>query len=113
MKYTTEEALAEILRRSDQAVIRRSRRACRLLSGLSGALLAALALVIAALPEGPAAGSSGSVYGAFLLSREAGGYVLAAVIAFVLGVLVTMLTLRLKKGKHRRSDDQFTEEETP
>ena len=73
MKYTTEEALAEIMRRSEQIMIRRDRRACRRLSGAAGALLAALVLVIAVMPGGGAAAPTESVYGAFLLSREAGG----------------------------------------
>ena len=111
MKYTTEEALAEILRRSEQVLIRRNRRAVRRLSGASGALLAVLVVVIGLFP-GSGTASAGSVYGAFLLSREAGGYVLAAVIAFALGVTVTLLSLKQKRKnseksppeKHRKED---------
>ena len=107
MKYTTEEALAEIMRRSDQIIIRRDRRACRRLSGAAGALLTALVLVIALLPETAATAYNGSVYGSFLLSAEAGGYVLAAVIAFALGVAVTLLCLKRKKLS---SEDKKKEE---
>ena len=99
MKYTTEEALAEIMRRSEQVSIRRNRCACRRLSGLTGALLAALVLVIAVMPGGGATAPTEPVYGAFLLSREAGGYVLAAVLAFALGVAVTLLCLKRKQSK--------------
>ena len=109
MKYTTEEALAEIMRRSDQIIIRRDRRACRRLSGAAGALLTALVLVIALLPETAATAYNGSVYGSFLLSAEAGGYVLAAVIAFALGVAVTLLCLKRKK----LSSEDKTKEEIP
>lgn len=107
MKYTTEEAVAEIMRRSDQIIIRRDRRACRRLSGAAGALLTALVLVIALLPETAAPAYNGSVYGSFLLSAEAGGYVLAAVIAFALGVAVTLLCLKRKKLS---SEDKKKEE---
>ena len=113
MKYTTEEALAEIMRRSDQIMIRRDRRACRRLSGAAGALLTALVLVIALLPETAATAYNGSVYGSFLLSAEAGGYVLAAVIAFALGVVITLLCLKQRQKNrdisppknHRKEDD--------
>ena len=107
MKYTTEEAVAEIMRRSEQIMIRRDRRACRRLSGAAGALLAALVLVIAVMPGGGAAAPTESVYGAFLLSREAGGYVLAAVLAFALGVAVTLLCLKRKRSKDRSPEDDL------
>ena len=113
MKYTTDEALAEVLRRSDQLVRRRDRRTCGRLFGLTGALLAALVLVIALLPETAATAYNGSVYGSFLLSAEAGGYVLAAVIAFALGVVITLLCLKQRQKNrdisppknHRKEDD--------
>lgn len=108
MKYTTEEALSEIMRRSRLATIRRYRRACRMLSGGAGALLALLALVIALLPGKAAITHSGSVYGSFLLTQEAGGYVLAAVIAFSLGVAVTLLCLK-RKSKNEKQNDQEEE----
>lgn len=104
MKYTTEEALFEILRRSEQIVLRRNRRACRFFSGLVGVLFALLVLVIAFLPGRTGMAPTGSVYGSFLLSQEAGGYVLAAVVAFALGVAVTLLCLKIRE---RRKDSIF------
>ena len=73
MKYTTEEALAVIMQRRNQIILRRDRRACRMLSGAAGALFAVLVLVIALLSGKATVTSSGSVYGSFLLSQEAGG----------------------------------------
>lgn len=105
VKYMTEEALSEIVRRSDRIIVRRSRRACRLLSGTAGGLFALLVLLIAALPGGPAAASAGTVYGSFLLSAEAGGYVLTAVIAFVLGIAVTLLCRR-RKTQAKQPDEE-------
>ena len=93
MKYTSGQALVEILLRREKLIQRRSRRACRALSGTAGLLFAALVAVIGLGPEQQAPGVTGSVYGSFLLSPQAGGYVLAAVIAFALGVAVTLLIL--------------------
>ncbi len=110
MKYTTDEALAEIMRRSDQIIIRRDRRTCRRLSGAAGTLLTALVLVIALLPETAAPAYNGSVYGSFLLSAEAGGYVLAAVIAFALGVVITLLCLRYRRRRTNHKEECHTDE---
>ena len=107
MKYTTEEALAEIMHRKDQIVLRRNRRSCRVLSGVSGMLLVFLLLVICMMPGRTGSAFTGTVYGSFLLSAEAGGYVLAAVIAFALGVCVTLLCARKKKN-NTQSDKEET-----
>ena len=104
MRYSTEEAVAEILRRREQIVLQRDHRACRMLSGAAGTLLAVLALVIGFFPGGRTAALRGSVYGSFLLSPEAGGYVLAAVIAFVLGVVITLLCLRRRRMTGKKDD---------
>ena len=96
MKYTAEEALTEILRRSERLVRRRNRWTDRLLAGSASALLAVLVLVISLIPGGSGAPHTAAVYGSFLLSAEAGGYVLASVIAFVLGIVFTLLCTRRK-----------------
>jgi len=105
LKYTTEHAMAEILRRSSQIRLRRGRRVCRVLSGAAGILMCLLILVIGLFPGG-GDGSTGSVYGAFLLSREAGGYVLAGVVAFALGVVVTLLCLKQRKHETHEEDKE-------
>ena len=38
-----------------------------------------------------------SLYGSFLLSPEAGGYILVAVLAFLLGIVVCMLIYRKRE----------------
>ena len=43
-----------------------------------------------------------SVYGSFLLSKEAGGYVLVGVICFVLAVIITLICVNRRKT---RSED--------
>ena len=111
MKYTTDEALAEIMKRRDQIILRRDRRACRMLSGMVGTLFAVLVLMIAILPGKTGAASTGSVYGSFLLSQEAGGYVLAAVVAFVLGVMVTLLCLKLKNQRWQSNGVEYRQKD--
>ena len=52
-----------------------------------------LLLVIGLMPGRPGSALTGTLYGSFLLSAESGGCALAAVIAFVLGVCVTLLVI--------------------
>ena len=101
MKYTSEEALTEIMKRGDRIVLRHVRRTCRALSAFCGLLAVSLLLVICLIPGRTGQEAAPTAYGSFLLSAEAGGYVLAAVIAFALGVLVTLLSLRYGKKQKR------------
>ena len=97
MKYTAEEELNEIMRRSKKVTLRRERRKVQLQAGVTGvfSLLAVVALIF--LPEGTLMTSKESVYGSFLLAKESGGYVLVALISFILGVMVTLLCVRYRK----------------
>ncbi|MCR5684957.1 MAG: hypothetical protein K6G81_05975 [Lachnospiraceae bacterium] len=105
MKYTNEETVNEVLKRSSKVRKEREKRAERVLAGAGTALLAALIAVIAFLPRaGEGAQAVGTVYGSFLLGREAGGYVLAAVIAFVLGIVVTLLLIKRRNHEQKRQE---------
>ncbi len=102
MNYSDEDALKEVLKRKDKIIRRRSSKTCGYLAAAGTALFAALVTVISVLPAGSATPvSGGSIYGAFLLGREAGGYVLAAVIAFILGVVVTLLCIKYRQIKDK------------
>ena len=101
MKYTSEETVAEILRRSDRIALHRSRRIGHVLSGTSCLLALMLLLVICMLTGNRAQAPAESAFGSFLLSAEAGGYVLAAVLAFVLGVIITLLCIRKQKPREK------------
>ena len=95
MNYTTEEALKEINRRAGIILKNRERRMLNALATTAGVTLVVLFAVIgefsgARIPE------TQSDYGAFILSAEAGGYVLTAFLGFILGVCVTLLVKRLK-----------------
>ncbi len=108
MKYTTEEAMMEILARSGKITERRNSRQQIALSCAAGILGIALIAVIAALPGGATAGLHASAYGALMAGQEKGGYVLTALIAFVLGVTVTLLCLRFKKRRTGNETDEDT-----
>lgn len=75
-----------------------------MLSGASALLAAALLFVIVAVSGRANSAFTGTVYGSFLLSVEAGGYVLAAVIAFALGVAVTLLCIRRKNIQAKKEE---------
>ncbi len=49
-----------------------------------------------------AATPEGSVYGSYLLSEEAGGYVLTGVLAFLLGIAFTLLCLSLRNKRQNK-----------
>lgn len=105
MKYTTEEALEEIRKRKEKITEKRNRRMMAGMTAAAAVLTAALVALIG-LFSGEGMTYSDSVYGSFLLSREAGGYVLAAVIAFVLGVVVTLLCLKWKKLRREKENSE-------
>lgn len=95
MKYTTESALKEIERRA--GIIRRNheRKVMNILTAAAGITLIALFAVIGEF-SGAVISRTPTEYGAFILSVETGGYVLTALLGFVLGVLVTLIIKRLK-----------------
>ena len=94
MHYSEQEAKEEIFRRGSHIRKKREKRKNWILSGVTGALSLLLIFLITAAPHSTLASSQPSAMGAFLLKAESGVLVLVAVIAFSLGVLVTMLCLR-------------------
>ncbi len=100
MKYTDKESLGEILKRSETVSRRRKMRTYKNVASMSAVLFAGLAALITVFPPQVSVSySSETLYGAFLLSREAGGYVLAGVVAFVLGVTFTVFIYKYRKLK--------------
>lgn len=107
MRYTSDEALSEILKRSEKIREKRRRRNERLLAGASGMLLIVLIVSITLLAGYTVNPATDSVMGSFLLSAEAGGYILVAVLAFALGIAVTFLCLKIRE---RNKDNPDTKE---
>jgi putative copper export protein len=102
MKYDQEEAVREILKRKDAFLIRRVKKTIRSLSYASAAITAMLVAVVVRLTDMGNAWTDQSVYGAFLLSKEAGGYVLIGVLAFALGIVFTLLCMQSRKLKMQK-----------
>ena len=84
-----------ILRRQNR------KRAVGLLSASASFVAAALIIAIGWFGGAAAGAGSGSAYGAFLLPVEAGGYILAAVIAFAVGVGVTVWILKYRNDHEK------------
>jgi hypothetical protein len=98
VRYDTDQALSEVLRRRTVQIEKQNER--RVTQGLSGAA-AVLTIALVAVIHGFTGSGAGEIeesfYGAFRLSQAAGGYVLAGVIAFILGAVVTLICIRGQK----------------
>ena len=95
MKYSQQEQLKEILNRSEKLRQRREKNVISALSTSVAVLFFALLGCIGTIGKAGVA-ESRTDYGAFLLSAETGGYVLAAVVAFVAGVITAVVIHRRK-----------------
>lgn len=98
MKYTKEEAFEEILKRSKALKLKRAKKVTAALMASACVLTALLVLEIRRFCETATAFNVDSIYGSFMLPAQAGGYVLTAVIAFVLGMCVTVLIQKYRKN---------------
>ena len=98
MKYTTENALKEIKRRAKVIRQKREKKITDILTMSSFFSLIALIAVISTYSSSKVSGLQ-TEYGAFILSAETGGYILAAVLGFVLGVSITLVIRHMKNKK--------------
>ena len=97
---TTKEITREVLIRSGTVRKNNELKRIRALSGSSAAVFACLTMVIVSFAGYGKEEIPGTQYGAFLLSAETGGYILVAVLAFVFGVIMTILAMKYKKLKN-------------
>ena len=105
MRLTTDEALQEVLKKSETIRKKREKRKVQLLSGAVALLFAGLILTISQYAGGGAAQSTETSYGAFLLSAEVGGYILVALIAFAAGVILTMILQKYRWDMEDKKKD--------
>ncbi len=100
--------LSEIMKRSAKIAKKRDRKKSIVLSNAVAFLSVVLIAAVGLFPRWSGSGTAygDTVFGSFLLSSEAGGYVLAAVIAFVLGVIITFICLRMKKKNNAVKDQE-------
>ena len=99
MKYTKENAITEIKRRSRGIKREREKRLTKALMAVTCFIAIALVGEVGLMTGPTSEGDMASVYGSFMLSPESGIYVLVAVVAFLVGVAITLLIKKLhKKG---------------
>ena len=106
MKYDANAEFREILRRGGEIKRKKEQRTTRILTGTSVGLFALLMISVYRIAGSirPEEGVR-TAYGAFFLPSGIGGYVIAAVLAFALGVTVTLLCIRHRKQKEDTNDE--------
>ncbi len=97
MKYSKEQAVTEIKKRSRGIKRDRERKLTKGLMALACFVAIALAGEVGLMTGPTTEGDMASVYGSFLLSPESGIYVLVAVVAFLVGMAITLLIKKLHK----------------
>jgi len=103
MRYSKADALRKVQRREAEIRKRKCRQEMSILSGTSLLLTTAIISILFLISGGVGGGITvGRNYGTLLLKAGAGGYVLAAVAAFIAGALITILCVRYKKGHPNR-----------
>ena len=115
--YDTARRVALVKQRVRENTRRKQRRG---IYGLSAAcmLLFAVLMQAAGTVVGPGQTAAWGVFGAMLLRKDAGGYVLVAVVSFAAAAAITALCFRLrsrekqKKGGTGKPDPQEQEEKS-
>lgn len=108
MKYTTENALQEIKRRAKDIRRKRDRKITGILAA-SGCFSFISLLAVISFYSGTEISSTQTNYGSIILSPETGGYILTAVLGFILGVTVTLIIKHLKSKKNYTQLEKFNE----
>ena len=103
MKYTKDEALEEILKRGRKIRDKRNKQITGVLSTTTVILTFILFLSISIFTGNVVTGTH-SAYGSFLLPTEVLGYVIVAVIAFVMGVIITVIVRQYKRKENEREE---------
>ena len=105
MKYESNEALEMIFETSKEIRARRERRRTAVLTTVTATLAVLLVVTVILLKGQTISEATASHLGAFLLPSEAGGYVLAGVAAFLLGIVMTSIVLRYREKRKERKKD--------
>ena len=107
MKYTTEEALSEIEKRSREIEKAEDKKNGMLLSAATFCLTLVLIPLIAVYGNAGTVTGAGSAYGSFFIAAEYGGYVLTALVSFVAGVALTLLI----RNRQRHAEEEKKDED--
>ncbi|MBO4808809.1 MAG: hypothetical protein J5537_07175 [Lachnospiraceae bacterium] len=101
MKYTSEQAITEIKRRSREIKKARERKLTKALTAVTCFIAIALVGEVGLLSGPGVGGDLASSYGSFMLTPESGIYVIISVVAFLVGVSIPLLIKKLRnKGAH-------------
>ena len=101
--YDTARRVALVKQRVRENTRRRQRREVISLSAAC-ILLCAVLTQAAGTVVGPGQTAAWGVFGAMLLRKDAGGYVLVAVISFAVAAAITALCFRLRNRENRKKD---------
>lgn len=109
--YDTARRVALVKKRVRENTRRKQRRG---VYGLSAACMLLFAALIQA--EGVVVGqgqtAAQGIFGAMLLRKDAGGYVLVAVVTFAAAVVLVIACIRLREREKRRNGDKEREKES-
>lgn len=94
MGYTDDEALSEIMKRSKKVSYKRKKKRDTILVCASFVIAICAVGIVLSIPAGDQTYAARTLYGSFLLNPSTGGYILAAMIAFALGVAVAIICKR-------------------
>lgn len=107
---TSEERVQELHRRMNAMEKAKSRRRVRLMCTAvctaSLAVTIAMALIVASLPIQSTGMITGSATASIFADHVSLGYVVIALLAFCLGVLVTVFCFRMKNHRKENQDDR-------
>ena len=99
--YDTARRVGLVKKRVRENTRRRQRRGIYGLSAMCMLLFAVLMQAVG-MVAGPGQPEAWGVFGAMLLRRDAGGYVLVAVVSFAAAVVITALCFRLRSKENRK-----------
>lgn len=106
---TSEERIASLRARMDALREKKERQKTAWLGSGCAALAVCLILLICSAGKGGSGVTAGIYSGATMLFENAGGYVAVAVLAFMLGVVITVACIR-HKDRHGNGQDNATKE---
>jgi len=89
------ETREEIIKRSKIVRARQRQRVKKVLEGMSVVLVVMLVMVMRQVPFTMNTESNG-YYGTLMLGSEAGIYIIVGLICFILGVLITLITIKYR-----------------
>ena len=104
--YDTKERVDRAKERADRLIRKREKRIIGGMSTLCLMLSCCLAGIIGKLSEGRGGAVVQGMNGATLLSESTGGYVLVAVISFLVAVVFTLLCVRLHERNGRLTKEK-------